>query len=304
VNIQYLRNFYVITKFGSFTRAAEAVHRTQSTLSSQIKNLEEELGVSLFERSGRQSVILTPEGEALLEFTKRLLVQYDELELRLEEIQSSAMQEAGRLRIGAAPSVIDDLLLGSIPKFQELHPQVRMQVYSRPPAEVVELVKEGFLDVGISLDAAIPKNFESCQWIPLRLTLMVPKEHPLSSQPDPDMDEILKYPFIIPSNRRFLTRILYDQQIMERGIEPNIVMESDYNVTHARYVRAGFGISFMYISDETCQRFSKKICCINLDKYAPPLYLKIFYRQGSKLNVVNTFTSFMKSLSTSYTDFE
>ena len=117
MNIQYLRNFYVIARLGNITKAAEVVHRTQSTLSSQIKNLENTLGTPLLERAGRKSVILTPAGEALLEFTKGLLQQYDELEMRLERIQSLSEEESGRLRIGAAPSVMDNLLPGFIPAF-------------------------------------------------------------------------------------------------------------------------------------------------------------------------------------------
>ena len=295
MNIQYLRNFYVIARLGNITKAAEVVHRTQSTLSSQIKNLENTLGTPLLERAGRKSVILTPAGEALLEFTKGLLQQYDELEMRLERIQSLSEEESGRLRIGAAPSVMDNLLPGFIPAFQKQHPNISIQLFSRSPAEIIEKVKEGFLDIGISLDSAVPKNFLSYQWIPLRLTLMVPFGHPLEQRSPLTLQDIMEYPLIMPTNSRFLTRIIYDQQVMDMGMEPNIVLESDYNITHARYVHAGFGISFMYLSETAIEAFRKKIRCIDLDFLAPPLHLKIFHRKSTDMNIVATFVQFMES---------
>lgn len=303
MNLQYLKNFYFITRFGNFTKAAEAVHRTQSTLSSQIKNLEEELGCPLFERNGRQNVILTPSGEVLLEFAKTVLRQYDDLEMRLGELQFSSAEESGRLRIGAAPSVVDSLLPFHIPKFQVQYPRIKIQLFSRSPVDIFEQVREGFLDIGISLDSAIPKNFEAHAWIPLRLTLMLPYGHALAGTANPNIRDILKYPLIMPTNSRFLTRLLYDQQIMDMGIEPNIVLESDYNVTHARYVHAGFGISFMYLSDDTIEKFKKKICCINLDNLAPPLFLKFFHRKSTKLNLVKNFIQFMKEHQDDNTEF-
>ncbi len=303
MNIQYLRNFYVIAKLGNITKAAEVVHRTQSTLSSQIKNLEETLGTPLFERTGRKSVILTPAGEALLDFTKRLLLQYDELEMRLGQIQSLSEEESGRLRIGAAPSVVDNLLPGFIPEFQKRHPGIRIQLFSRSPAEIIEQVREGFLDIGISLDSAVPKNFLSYLWIPLRLTLMVPFGHALAEKSPIGIQDIMAYPLIMPTNSRFLTRLIYDQHVMDMGIEPNIVLESDYNITHARYVRAGFGISFMYLSDTAIEAFSRKIRCIGLDYLAPPLYLKIFHRKSTDMNIVTTFVNFMDTYKESREDF-
>lgn len=303
MNIQYLRNFYVIAKLGNITKAAEVVHRTQSTLSSQIKNLEDRLGTPLFERAGRKSVILTPAGEALLEFTKRLLLQYDELEMRLGQIQSLSEEESGRLRIGAAPSVVDNLLPGFIPEFQKRHPGIRIQLFSRSPAEIIEQVREGFLDIGISLDSAIPKNFLSYRWIPLHLTLMVPFGHALAEKKRIGIQDIMAYPLIMPTNSRFLTRLIYDQQVMDMGIEPNIVLESDYNITHARYVRAGFGISFMYLSDTAIEAFSRKIRCISLDYLTPPLYLKIFHRKSTNMNIVTTFVNFMDAYKENREDF-
>ena len=294
MNLQYLRNFYFITKFGNFTKAAEAVHRTQSTLSSQIKNLEEELGCPLFERNGRQNVILTPAGEVLLEFAKSIIRQYDDLEMRMGELQSSTSEETGRLRIGAAPSVVDSLLPFHISRFQNEYPGIKIQLFSRSPADIFEQVREGFLDIGISLDSAIPKNFEAHEWLPLRLTLMLPYGHPLIGVATPTIHDILKYPLIMPTNSRFLTRLLYDQQVMDMGIEPNIVLESDYNVTHAKYVHAGFGISFMNLPDDTIAKFKKTICCINLDSLAPPLFLKFFHRKSTKLNRIKNFIQFMK----------
>ena len=95
---QQILGFYQIAKLGSFTKAAEATWRTQSAVSQQIKSLEKELGVQLFERIGRGNVKLTSAGESFLRFSVTVLSGHGQLKAELKELDG---QQAGRIRVAA-----------------------------------------------------------------------------------------------------------------------------------------------------------------------------------------------------------
>lgn len=295
MDLQRLKSFYYVAKLRNFTRAGEAVHRTQSTLSAQIKALEQELDCVLVDRIGKHSVALTAEGEALLDFAHTVFQHCDILEQRIAAIKHPDGDGGGRIRAGAAPSVVDMLLPPVIERFRARYPNMSFHLSTKAPAEVFELVKSGFLDVGVSLESVVPHTFALHRWKRQRMTLMTPKGHPLAAGPLPSLESIFRQPLIVPSDTRFVTRRHYEQTIGELGLPANIVVESDHVLTSAEYVRRGLGLGLLSMAEDVAALLAGQVDCRFLDRYFEPEYLSLYHRKNSVSSATELFVRFLLS---------
>lgn len=141
-----LRTFVAIAESGSFTRAARQVFRTPGALSMQIKRLEETLGQTLFLRDARQ-VRLTPQGEVLLSFGRRLLKLNEEA-----VAQFLAPQLEGKVRFGTPDDVGTRLLPGVLAQFARSHPAVQVDVVVGGSRTMLKKLDDGELDVVLITD--------------------------------------------------------------------------------------------------------------------------------------------------------
>jgi DNA-binding transcriptional LysR family regulator len=143
LDIDQLRTFVAIADTGSFTRAAEIVHKTQSAVSMQMKRLEERVGRAIFERDGRQSK-LTDEGERLLDYARRIV------RLNTECIASFADQElTGRVRLGLPDDYADRYLPEILARFARSNPRAEVTVVCEPSPHLIDRVQDGDLDLAI-----------------------------------------------------------------------------------------------------------------------------------------------------------
>lgn len=143
LDLDQLHTFVSIVDTGSFTRAAEEVHRTQSAVSMQMRRLEERLGKALFEKDGRTNR-LTEEGEKLLSYARRLL--------RLNRETLAAFDDAGlegQIRIGTPDDYADRFLPEIVARFARSNPRVELSVQCEPTVNLIEQVKRGQLDIAI-----------------------------------------------------------------------------------------------------------------------------------------------------------
>jgi len=122
LDIELLRSFVSVVDAGGFTRAGERVHRTQSTVSQQVKRLEEMLGCRLFERVGRR-LVLAPAGERLLVQAQRLVSQADEL---LSNMRRPAFE--GEVRLGVPYDIIGSFVPAILRRFARAQPRVRVSL--------------------------------------------------------------------------------------------------------------------------------------------------------------------------------
>ena len=138
MELRHLRYFAAVAEHLNFTRAAETVHVTQSTLSHQIKQLETEIGHRLFDRIGKR-IVITEAGEQLLGKVKHALSEIDD---GLRAVRGSAQQLSGSLRIGVTHTFNVSLLPACIDTFLGKHPSVRVTVQEQN-AESVSRGVEG-----------------------------------------------------------------------------------------------------------------------------------------------------------------
>jgi DNA-binding transcriptional LysR family regulator len=143
MDVDQLRTFIAIVETGSFTRAAEVVHKTQSAVSMQMKRLEERLDRPIFARDGRASK-LTEDGERLLDYARRIV------KLNIEALAAFSDAElTGRVRLGVPDDYADRYLPDIMARFSRAYPGVELTVICEPSIELGERIDANELDLAI-----------------------------------------------------------------------------------------------------------------------------------------------------------
>jgi DNA-binding transcriptional LysR family regulator len=155
LDIDQLRTFLAIVETGSFTRAAEIVHKTQSAVSMQMKRLEERLEHPIFVRDGRASK-LTEEGERLLDYARRIV------KLNVEALAAfSDAALTGRVRLGVPDDYADRYLPEIMARFSRAYPGVELSVICEPSIELMGRIEANELDLAIVTDCESTRPVES-----------------------------------------------------------------------------------------------------------------------------------------------
>lgn len=145
MQLHQLRYFCAVADTRHFTRAAEAVHVAQPSLSQQIRALERELGAELFHRA-RGHIALTDAGEALLPLARRILA---DAETARREVQEVAQLRRGRVRLGAPPSLCASLVPDVLRDYHARYPGVELQVHEDGSQDLVRALADGSLDLAL-----------------------------------------------------------------------------------------------------------------------------------------------------------
>lgn len=143
LDLDQLRTFVAIAESGSFTKAADNVHKTQSAVSMQMRRLEERIGKPLFVRVGRQSR-LTEHGERLLHYARRLVQLNDETLAAFDDTEL-----AGLVRLGTPDDYADRFLPEILARFSRSNPKAEVSVVCAPTPNLADMIAEGELDVAI-----------------------------------------------------------------------------------------------------------------------------------------------------------
>lgn len=143
-NTEWYRVFLHAAETSNLTKAAQNLHMTQPSVSYAIKQLEEALGVGLFDRLSK-GVRLTQEGHALYQHVRQAFDELDSAERRLKNLKQFG---EGRLRIGANGAIVKDFLLSLLDRFHARYPDIRIQLSQERTSSIVERLKKGSLDLG------------------------------------------------------------------------------------------------------------------------------------------------------------
>jgi LysR family hca operon transcriptional activator len=176
MELRHLRYFAAVAAHGSFSRAAKNLHLTQPALSRQVKDLEDELGVSLLTR-GTNAVTLTEAGDMFYEEAREILARAD---LAVQRVRGECHYEI--LRVGYGPSLTSGIMPQALERFQAAVPRVRLELEDLTPREIGDKVATGQLDLVI-MPAGTESIIKGFHWTELRrmsLVLVLAKEHPLA----------------------------------------------------------------------------------------------------------------------------
>jgi len=235
-----LRYFCAVASTGSFTRAAEQQRIAQPTLSQQIRKLEEQLGVRLFERLGR-TTRLTPYGEALLAEANAILHHISGAEAAI-----AAMQEGvrGAIRVGAIPTILPFYLAPRLAKFRDRYPEIEIVLTEDMTRGLVERLQSGDLDIAL---AALPvKNPEIVCSELFREPLMVAvgREHRLAEAASVDLSEVRHERMLLLKDGHCFRQDVLTACTRAR-VEFQSIFESDQFASIFPLVASGFGISLV-----------------------------------------------------------
>src|SRR5438045_8129227 len=142
LDVDQLRTFIAIAETGSFTRAADIVHKTQSAVSMQMKRLEERLDRAIFARDGRASK-LTEDGERLLDYARRIV------KLNVETIAALSDELTGRVRLGVPDDYADRYLPAIMARFSRAYPEIELTVICEASVNMLERIKGNDLALAI-----------------------------------------------------------------------------------------------------------------------------------------------------------
>jgi len=235
LDITKLKLFCALASSLHFGRAANACHVSPSTLSRNIKQLEDDLGVSLFERDNR-SVALTHEGQSYLNFAKAVLQQWEAYQ---ESLIAQADQLHGQLSIYCSVTASYSFLYDILTEFRVKHPGIAIKLHTGDPAQSIERVQAGYEDIAI---AAKPEKLPTgISFKPIAhssLVFICAKDH--QEWKDANWNNI---PIIIPEEG--LPRERLNLWFNEQGIKPNIYAEVKGNEAIVSMVSLGFGVGVL-----------------------------------------------------------
>ena len=276
---QQIIGFYHVAKLGSFTKAANTTFRTQSAISQQVKNLEEELGCQLFERIGRHRLRLTSAGNRFLKFSETILERHASL---IEELNEMKGYQEGRLTVAAPFTTLFHLFPLALKHYIIKFPNVELTILDRSHQDILDLVKNGDIDFGFVLESVVPKDLKALRWKKVRTVVITPVGHPLAKVKRVTLKQIGKYPLILPPiNLKYRSNL--EEKFKKLGIDYHIVMESSNVELSSLYVEMGFGISFATVVKDLPELKKRKLEFLPMDHLFKPDYIVVVMRKDKTL---------------------
>ena len=244
MELRHLRYFVAVAEALSFTRAAKNLHLAQPSLTRQVRNLEEELGVPLFSREHNR-IELTEKGRQFLDGTKKLLAMCAE---NVAALQVRNGKEISELNIGYIANIHYGLLPATLGTFRTLYPRVALNLFDLTSAEQYQALESRKIDLGFvglrSDQSPCALLFECVAYDTILVAL--PARHPLVKKPKLKLADLAPQFFIgmsaktHPGAREWLLGICEDA-----GFAGRILQEADVKPTAIRFVADGLGIAFM-----------------------------------------------------------
>lgn len=240
MELNQLRYFCAVARTGSFTRAAETQRVAQPSLSQQIRRLEQEFGVPLFERLGRVTR-LTPFGEELLIEADQILRHVAGAESAVASLRDGSR---GRLRVGAIPTILPYFLAPRLAEFRDIHPEVEIVLSEDTTPRLIERLQAGELDLAL---AALPLRNPDLLCTELfrePLLVAVGRRHRLARAASVDLAEVRhERMLLLKEGHCFRDDVL--TACTRAKVEFHSIFESDQFASIFPLVASGFGVSLV-----------------------------------------------------------
>ncbi|MFM8467184.1 MAG: CysB family HTH-type transcriptional regulator [Oxalobacteraceae bacterium] len=243
MNFQQLRSVReTVRQSFSLTEVANVLFTSQPGVSRQIRELEEELGIDIFERNGKRLTGLTEPGKEVLHIIERLLLEAENLQRAGE---TYAGKDSGTLSVAATHTQTRYVLPRAVQHFRTTYPQVRIALQQSAPEHIAEWVLSGKADVGIATEGLSRfdelVSFPCYQW---HHVIVVPDAHPLLKINRVTLDHLASYS-LITYDRGFTGRSHIDGAFRAQGVEPDIVLTAMDSDVIQQYVSLGLGVGIV-----------------------------------------------------------
>ena len=222
--------------------AADALYTAQPGVSSQIRLLEDELNVQIFERNGKRLVGITEPGQAILAITERILQEVS----NIKKVSGEYTNEGnGRLSIATTHTQARYALPPAIAKFKKRYPDVRLELHQGSPAHVAELAAKGYADIAIATEAI--ENFPDLVMLPCHewnRCVVCPPDHPLTKIKTLTLEALAQHP-IVTYDFAVAGRTKINQAFEAKGLSPNVVLTAIDSDVIKTYVELGLGVGIL-----------------------------------------------------------
>lgn len=240
MDILHLTYFLAVATHKSFTKASQALHISQPSISKNIRNLEKEWGITLFVRNAR-SIELTEAGQAILPKVKSIVSQFQKLE---EQIHSGDTWQNGHITFGIPPMASSTFLPPLIAEFNKIHPHISIAIEERNSLQIAKSVNDGSLHVGcVALPISeLPPNNYIFHDEPLKVLL--PKGHHLAQAKSLTLEDLKDETFAFFSPKFSLYKTIMNS-FQSFGIQPNIICKSSNASFISEMVYSKVGIALL-----------------------------------------------------------
>ena len=226
----------------NLTEAAKALHTSQPGVSKAILELEEELGVDIFQRHGKRLRRVTEPGQLVLASIERILQEVENLRRIGDEFSP---QESGTLSIAATHTQARYMLPGPVALLRRRFVDVRVALHQGNPEQVAQMLLDGAADIGLATESL--EAHEELITLPCydwQHVVVVPADHPLASGEPPTLEQLAREP-LVSYHPSFTGRKRIDQAFAQRRLHPDVVLEAIDSDVIKTYVRLGLGVGIV-----------------------------------------------------------
>ena len=239
MDLRRLRTFVAVAELGTVSKAAVRLRIGQPALSRQIGDLQQELGLRLFDRVGR-GLALTAEGKQLLADCRRVMTDLDAVREHAEVLRRG---DKGVLKIAAPPHTIESVLARFLPQYAERFPNVNVELIEALGAEQTAMLERGEIHVGIRLEQGGPR-FESRVLPPAEALAACATSLELGNAGSIDIGRLASYPLLL-LDPGYSIRRLFDAACRLADVEPNVLLESRAPHTLLALAEVGQGVAII-----------------------------------------------------------
>jgi LysR family cys regulon transcriptional activator len=280
MNFQQLRSIREAARHGyNLTEVANVLCTSQPGVSRQMRELEDELGVEIFERNGKRLTGLSEPGKGILKIIERLLIEAENLQRAGLEYSS---QTSGTLTVATTHTQARYVLPEVVQTFRVAFPDVRIALQQSAPEHIAEWVLSGKTDIGIATEglSQFPDlvSFPCYSWSHL---IVVPHGHPLLSQASVSLTDLAAYP-LITYDTGFTGRSHIDAAFSNAGVKTNIVLTAMDSDVIKQYVSLGMGVGLLAAMAFEPER-DLELRAINAEHLFAPNVTRLAVRRGAYL---------------------
>lgn len=274
MDLRSLSVFIEVAELGSFTRAGEKLGYSQPTISFQIKQLEKEMGVQLFDRIGH-TVNLTDAGRDALPYAQNICHLSQEMVLGSE----NRREPSGVLRLGMADSLGAPLLAGHFGRFNRMYPKISLHISTGDTSELLNYLDHNEVDMICTMDDHVYDNrYVIANEEPIGVHFVASSKNILADKPEVDMDELLEQPFML-TEKGMSYRRLMDDKLARASREIHPVLETGRADLICGLAEENAGIGFLpdYVTEESVS--SGRLVRLNVSDFQVVVWKQLLYRR-------------------------
>lgn len=274
MEIRELTTFLQVAKLQSFSKAAEKLGYSQAAVTIQIKQLEKELEIRLFDRMGKK-IFLTDEGHIFYEYASKILHDVTEAKERLS--QKTVLN--GRLRIGTIESICASVFPGLLTTFHELYPEVTTNIVIESPGALLDMLNQNVVDIVYLLDKrmydpGLIKVMEEAD----EVIFVAASDYPLPETKPMALDRLLQEPFILTEHNASY-RFILEQYLAAQQKEVFPFLSIGNTEFIIRMIEKGLGVSFLPHFVVQPHITSGALKVIEVDNFYMRVWRQIFYHK-------------------------